>query len=448
MAEMNPNSEFIDRELDWLGNIMFNRVEKYLKGEGLEIDPVIAFEPASLTEGASPYCRFISEHQLPIEDRICLILSFVPLLKPQLLDCLCIRNSDTGRPFVEFGCRESKDGRSLRPTLETLLFILAGDDTPKRLSYAAHFVADPFLRANCFDTDEDSSLDKLTSLTLSPSEELVETLLFDRPFLPRHSSTFPATQMVTERRWEDLVLDENTAEQVDEIRLWVKFGQRVRQEWNLAHKLRPGYRALFYGPPGCGKTFTASLLGQVTGKDVYRIDLSSVVSKYIGETEKNLDRIFSMAEGKEWILFFDEADSLFGKRTGIKDSHDRYANQEVSYLLQRVEDYPGLVILSTNQKVNIDDAFARRFQSVIKFTMPDAAQRKKLWLSAFSECTVFDSQLNWDDISRKYELSGGSIMNIVQYASVMAMSRGENLIRQEDVLVGIRREFSKEGKVA
>jgi SpoVK/Ycf46/Vps4 family AAA+-type ATPase len=154
-----------------------------------------------------------------------------------------------------------------------------------------------------------------------------------------------------------------------------------------------------------------------------------------------------MAEGKEWILFFDEADALFGKRTGIKDSHDRYANQEVSYLLQRVEDYPGLVVLSTNQKLNIDDAFARRFQSSIKFPMPNAAQRKRLWLSAFSDKVSFEDALNWDEVSRRYELSGGSIMNVVQFASVKAMSRGENVIRLDDILLGIRREFAKEGKV-
>ena len=192
---------------------------------------------------------------------------------------------------------------------------------------------------------------------------------------------------------------------------------------------------------------TASLLGQVTGKEVYRINLAAVVSKYIGETEKNLEKVFDLAEDKDWILFFDEADALFGKRTGIKDSHDRYANQEVSYLLQRIEEYRGLVVLSTNQKINIDDAFARRFQSVIRFPMPDAGRRKAIWTRSFSPRTEFEDAINWDTIARDYELTGGAIMNVVQYASVMAMSRGERIIRQADILQGIRREFQKEGKM-
>ena len=447
MAAIDLNSIFLDQELNWLSNILFDRIEKYLKNDDASPDPLSSFPPPQLADDSGPYCRFLSERRMCVEDRICLILSFVPLLKPQLFDCFFIRNSDTGRPFVEFGCRDNKDGKTLLPTLETLLFVLAGNDLPKRMNYADHFITDSFLQDNCFDLEQESLSDRFTDRIIRPSSELVETLLFDRPFVPRHTASFPATKMVTQRKWADLVLDQHTAEQVNEIRLWVQYGQRIREEWNLADRLRPGFRALFYGPPGCGKTFTASLLGQVTGKEVYRIDLSTVVSKYIGETEKNLGRIFSMAEGKEWILFFDEADALFGKRTGIKDSHDRYANQEVSFLLQRVEDYPGLVVLSTNQKVNIDEAFARRFQAVIKFTMPNAAQRKQIWLSAFSEKTEFEEQVNWDEISRKYELAGGAIMNVVQYASIMAMSRGENLIRLEDILVGIRREFSKEGKV-
>ena len=131
----------------------------------------------------------------------------------------------------------------------------------------------------------------------------------------------------------------------------------------MRKRVKPGYRALFHGPPGTGKTLTATLLGKHTGRPVFRIDLSRVVSKYIGETEKNLSRLFDKAEHKDWILFFDEADALFGKRTEIRDAHDKYANQEVAYLLQRIESYAGLVILATNQRGNIDEAFLRRFQA-------------------------------------------------------------------------------------
>ena len=141
-------------------------------------------------------------------------------------------------------------------------------------------------------------------------------------------------------------------------------------DWGMAPKLRPGYRSLFYGPPGTGKTMTACLLGKSTGRDVYKVDLSLVVSKYIGETEKNLARVFDQAQHKGWILFFDEADALFGKRSETRDAHDRYANQEVSFLLQRIETFDGIAILASNQRENLDDAFTRRFESIIYFPMP------------------------------------------------------------------------------
>src|SRR4030095_7939978 len=148
-------------------------------------------------------------------------------------------------------------------------------------------------------------------------------------------------------------------------------------------------RILFIGAPGTGKKIAASLIGQQLSKEVYKIDLSMVVSKYIGETEKNLELLFARAEDKGWILFFDEADALFGKRTNVRDAHDKYANQEVSYLLQRIEDYNGLIILATNMKNNIDDAFMRRFNSILKFPFPDANERYLIWKKSFPPNAIF-----------------------------------------------------------
>lgn len=146
--------------------------------------------------------------------------------------------------------------------------------------------------------------------------------------------------------------------EIKEIETWLKYNDRLLEIWNLKGKIKPGYRVLFHGPPGTGKTLTACLLGKYTNRNVYRIDLSVVVSKYIGETEKNLSRLFDKADKKEWILFFDEADALFGKRTNVSDSHDKYANQEVSYLLQRIESHEGLIILASNMKSNLDTSLS------------------------------------------------------------------------------------------
>jgi SpoVK/Ycf46/Vps4 family AAA+-type ATPase len=214
----------------------------------------------------------------------------------------------------------------------------------------------------------------------------------------------------------------------------------------MKNRLTKGYRVLFHGPPGTGKTLTATLLGKYTGRDVYRIDLSMVVSKYIGETEKNLENLFAKAEAKHWILFFDEADSLFGKRTNVRDAHDKYANQEVSYLLQRVEDFDGLVILATNMKNNIDDAFIRRFNSIIKFSMPDENERVEIWRKCFPSRIRFEEDKDLPQLVKKYELSGGNITNIVQYACLKAIEKKGETIYLQDVLNGIKREMHKEGK--
>ena len=161
-----------------------------------------------------------------------------------------------------------------------------------------------------------------------------------------------------------------TLRAIEEIQTFIVHGDTLMREWGMAARLRPGYRALFHGPPGTGKTMSAALLGRLTNREVYRIDLSLVVSKYIGETEKNLARVFDRAQQQGWILFFDEADALFGKRSEVSDAHDRYANIEVAYLLQRLETYDGLVVLATNLQRNIDPAFLRRISVAVDFVAP------------------------------------------------------------------------------
>ncbi|MCA9542647.1 MAG: ATP-binding protein, partial [Myxococcales bacterium] len=187
---------------------------------------------------------------------------------------------------------------------------------------------------------------------------------------PAFGADFPARHIETELDWDSLVLHPGTRAQVDEIETWLQHGPTLLYEWGMAARLRPGYRSLFYGPPGTGKTMTACLLGKATDRPVFKVDLSLVVSKYIGETEKNLARVFDQAQYKGWILFFDEADALFGKRSETRDAHDRYANQEVSFLLQRIETFDGVAILASNQKETLDQAFTRRFESMFDFPLP------------------------------------------------------------------------------
>jgi SpoVK/Ycf46/Vps4 family AAA+-type ATPase len=235
-------------------------------------------------------------------------------------------------------------------------------------------------------------------------------------------------------------------EQVTEISTWMEHGHILMNEWGLEKRLKPGYRALFYGPPGTGKTLTATLLGKTSGRDVYKVDLSMVVSKYIGETEKNLSRIFDIAQHKNWILFFDEADALFGKRTATNSSNDRHANQQTAYLLQRVEDFPGIVILATNLKANMDEAFTRRFQAMIHFSMPGPEDRYQLWNNAFSGKCKLHEDIDLYKIAEEHELAGGAIINILRYCALSAIRRNDTVVNKQELITALKREFKKENK--
>jgi len=231
-----------------------------------------------------------------------------------------------------------------------------------------------------------------------------------------------------------------------EIKSWLEHESLIQEKWALNKFIKPGYRSLFFGPPGTGKTLTASLLGKSLAMPVYRIDLAMIISKYIGETEKNLAKVFDLAEHNNWILFFDEADALFGKRTLTQSSNDRYANQEVSYLLQRIEDFPGLTILASNFKDNLDEAFIRRFQSMIHFPMPGTAQRLKLWENAFKNLQLAEN-IDLKNLAEKYEISGGEMINVLRYVAIRTAERPDHIVQLKDIIQGLRKEVQKKGGI-
>jgi len=242
--------------------------------------------------------------------------------------------------------------------------------------------------------------------------------------------------------WEELVLPEGPTQMLQDIALHVRQRLKVYETWGFAHKCGRGLgiSALFVGPSGTGKTMAAEVLAHELRLDLYRIDLSQVVNKYIGETEKNLRRVFDAAEDGGAILLFDEADALFGKRSEVKDSHDRYANIEVSYLLQRMEAYRGLAILTTNMKEALDTAFLRRIRFVVQFPFPDAAQRAGIWRHIFPAGTPTE-QLDIAKLSR-LNVAGGNIRNIAMYAAFLAADAGEP-VRMGHLLRAARAEYAK-----
>jgi hypothetical protein len=256
-----------------------------------------------------------------------------------------------------------------------------------------------------------------------------------------------AVKLESEFRWDDLVLPEDTIALLKQAALRLSHRHTVMHRWGFDAKLPygRGISMLFTGPPGTGKTMSAMVMGNEMGVDVYRVDLSRVVSKYIGETEKNLGEIFDQARYGGAILFFDEADALFGKRSEVKDAHDKYANMETSYLLQKMEEYDGLTILATNFKQNLDDAFLRRIQYVVRFPFPDAAQRERLWRSCLPPAMPV-AELDIPGLARKFELAGGPIKNIVLTAAYLAAGEGSP-VAMRHIMAGIVQEYKKTGKV-
>ena len=255
-----------------------------------------------------------------------------------------------------------------------------------------------------------------------------------------------AEKIDARRGFDDLVLPADAMQQLRDLASQVEQRDRVYEQWGFGAKLSRGRGivALFAGPSGTGKTMAAEVLAHRLDLDLYRIDLAGVISKFIGETEKNLKRVFDAAEQSGAILFFDEADALFGKRSEVRDSHDRYANIEINYLLQRMEDYRGLAILATNRKSLLDQAFLRRLRFLIDFPLPLAADRLHIWRGAFPSQAQLEP-LDYELLGR-LELSGGSITNIALNAAFLAASE-QTAIGMNHVLVAARREYSKIDKL-
>lgn len=245
--------------------------------------------------------------------------------------------------------------------------------------------------------------------------------------------------------WKDIVLPEDTLAQLREICQRVAHQHQVVGDWGFGKRLALG--ALFVGPAGTGKTMAAEVIANELQLDLYKVDLSSVVSKYIGETEKNLDRIFKVAENSDVILLLDEGDSLFGKRSEVRDSHDRYANSEISYLLQKMEQYKGVVILATNLRQDLDDAFVRRLAFAVHFPFPDEASRRRIWGGIWPEHICLADDVGLDYLARHFKLTGGNIKNIALVAEHLA-TKQDGRVTMSELLDVTRSEYQKMGKLS
>ena len=440
--------ETLKNEIDWCRQIIDLRFEQYFCSEDDErktLDVLLCPPPELDTH--SPYGEIVTRMQLGFDERLVLTLALLPHLCPQALDSFFLNNKLLGRPYTEFGGWHGKSHSGFLPTCETALFLIAGDDLTRRLQVMRIFDTDHRLvTERILQLEYGEPGEPRNSAALRISSEYLEYITTGVQNKPDYSMHFPAKRITSRLEWEDLVLTDTTRREIDQLIAWIGHSEEILDGFGLRKNLKRGYRVLFYGPPGTGKTLTATLIGKKMGMDVYRVDLSQVISKYIGETEKNLSNIFDQAESRNWILFFDEADSLFGARTQTSNSNDRAANQEISYLLQRVEDFPGIVILASNLKSNIDEAFSRRFQSTVYFPMPEPEERLTLWKNIFEKTDVENREENFEYFAEKYELAGGALTNVARYAAISALLDNRKKINKQDLQEGLSKELQKEGK--
>jgi hypothetical protein len=449
----NANSITLEKELAWFTTVLGNRISLYFEHEQELVEGETSYNdiyeilPPEIENDESPYSQLLQESGIGFDERLLLILTLIPHIRPDMLDLLFTHNKNFDRGFTQFGGWKGQSHGGFLPTCETAVFVIAGNDLAKRFEIGRYFDGESYLVTNgVISVEHKSPGEPFMCGALKISAEYLNRLTSGVYQKPDYSINFPAKLLSTKLSMEDLVLPIEVMMEIDNIVTWIKHSKTIMDDWGLNKVIKPGYRSLFYGPPGTGKTMTASLIGSLVGADVYRIDLSMVVSKYIGETEKNLANVFDQAETKNWILFFDEADALFGKRTQASSSNDRHANQEISYLLQRVEDFPGVVILASNIKSNIDEAFSRRFQSIIYFPMPDTEHRLLLWKKILGTTKNLAADISLDKIVQKYELSGGAITNVVRYAAINSLQMNRTEMNEEDLIEGVAKELRKDGK--
>jgi SpoVK/Ycf46/Vps4 family AAA+-type ATPase len=256
-----------------------------------------------------------------------------------------------------------------------------------------------------------------------------------------------ARRVEPEATWEDLILPPEIVDRLREIAERLPNREYVLGKWGFKTSSRwRGISCLFSGDSGTGKTLAGEVIARVLGLDLYVIDLSAVVSKYVGETEKNLRKVFDAAQDTNAILLFDEADALFGKRSEVKDSHDRWANIEVAYLLQRIEAFDGLAILTTNLGGNLDPAFARRLTAVVHFPQPDAGQRSRLWQRHLGRAMPLADDIDLEFLSEAFPITGGNIRNVVVSGAFLAAS-DKRAITMSDLIRGLQREYEKLGRL-
>lgn len=435
-------------EIKWLETIIAQRTNE-LDAEA-EVASIKQIAAKPIHEDDAHYQQFIISQGFDVPERMLLALGIARSTFPQVFKPLVKVYKNIEKQFEFGGILETGSNRFI-PTLRTLFFLLSGSHLQNQFAYHLKFTHQHLLfEHNIMKIEADGRKERafeedLLYQPIKLNDAYLKYFLGDPAPTLDSDRDFPATLLRTNKTFDDLVLPDRVIKQLNGPMNYIRNYENLMQQEDTKGKIKPGYLILLYGKPGTGKTMTASVMGNYLGVEVYYLNLSRVVSKYIGETEKNLEKVFNRLEKKLCILFVDEADALFGKRTEVKDSKDRYANQEVAYLLQRVERFPGVVILATNHDENMDEAFTRRILTHIQVPLPDAKACRVLWERSIPSSFQYEYKALPEQLGNEFALTGGNISNIIKQACLKAKEMGTHIISYEEHLKEfIEYEFIKE----
>lgn len=377
---------------------------------GLRTEGIGAYNPPKLS-GNGEYEKFVNQNKLKPAERLLLLLTLAPHVDPDIYEILYTANN-------AFHFFEITGQRQLLPSGRTFIKLYANTGLADKIEAQAYLSAEHFFYKQGviqIGATAPGAIAESGPLNIGPAYK--DLFLFNHQGSPRFSDEFPAQVLETNLQWDDLVLSDYVQAALDEICKGALLKLDPESEPVLARHERPGYRAIFYGPSGTGKTEAVALIGKQLGRKVYRVNLSTVMSKYVGQTMKNLESLFNTSEHRGWILFFDEGDALFGKRAAgeqSEDSNAQHNNRDVAYLLQRIERYTGLIFVATNLMTNIDDAFSRRFESAVNFGSITREMYEKVWLRNIPKQFTLDPNIDFKMLQPNYPLTQGSIINVIK----------------------------------
>lgn len=428
MAISSINSPIIS-EINWIYSLVLNTLKP---SEGK-----ISIRPPELPVDLA-YSKYLEKVKPTVYERLILALSHCFQLAPNFFKKLQLEESQNETGVDSFGLITHGNTGLIQPTIHTANWLADSYQIEIQFLDEHHyFFSDTILEPLIYEPS-------IFNTPLLFTKKAQYLFFGELAYLPEYSKDFPAELLETSLKKQDLILSKTIFNEVNELIYWIQHETIFQQNKHLQKWIRSGFRALFYGPPGTGKSLTATLIGQETNRPVYRIDLSNMISKYIGETQKNLAKVFDRGEKNNWILFFDECDAILGSRSNTGTANERGANQEIAYLLQRIENYKGVILLATNIKENIDEAFLRRFEVSIQFAIPDIPTRVLLWKTIFSEEYKVSEDLI-QNLATTYKISGGSLVNILRFVA-LHKQKNNNEISLAIILEGIRREYHKMGQ--